>query len=354
MLLARGADTRIATKVIDYKARSSRTLRRGRPATASFRRCSDARSIPKTNINDPPPGAAAGQGGGPRPRRAIAPGAAVPGGRGGGGPRPPSDIDNIGKQGGFTALHYAARDGFADVACALLDAGLNVNLLTEGDRSTPMVVAIINGQYDLAMTFLQRGANPNLTNDDGVGPLFARSTMSGRCGPGIHSRRQTCSNRPRLWGCWKRCSRLEPTRTHARGRTSGMPRTTPDVWALTSLEPRRSGVRPTRSMSRRCACWSAMAPTPASRACRYGAPRRDNDPSGMAGSPPAARTCRRFTRPAASATARRESRSSIGTCPTAGSRPPSTSSRSLAWTSTSVMPKASPRSTTRLPAAITR
>ena len=36
-----------------------------------------------------------------------------------------------------------------------------------------MVVAIINGQYDLAMTFLERGANPNLTNDDGVGPLFA-------------------------------------------------------------------------------------------------------------------------------------------------------------------------------------
>ena len=36
-----------------------------------------------------------------------------------------------------------------------------------------MVVAIINGQYDLAMTFLQRGADPNLTNDDGVGPLFA-------------------------------------------------------------------------------------------------------------------------------------------------------------------------------------
>jgi ankyrin repeat protein len=34
-------------------------------------------------------------------------------------------------------------------------------------------VAIINGQYDLAKALLERGADPNLTNDDGVGPLFA-------------------------------------------------------------------------------------------------------------------------------------------------------------------------------------
>jgi uncharacterized protein len=56
---------------------------------------------------------------------------------------------------------------------ALLEAGANVNGATEGDRSTPMVVAIINGQYDLAMAFLARGGNPNLVNDDGVTPLFA-------------------------------------------------------------------------------------------------------------------------------------------------------------------------------------
>ena len=40
------------------------------------------------------------------------------------------------------------------MARALLDAGLDVNVPTAGDRSTPMVVAIINGQYDLALTFL--------------------------------------------------------------------------------------------------------------------------------------------------------------------------------------------------------
>jgi ankyrin repeat protein len=36
-----------------------------------------------------------------------------------------------------------------------------------------MVVAIVNGNYDLARTFLARGADPNLANDDGVTPLFA-------------------------------------------------------------------------------------------------------------------------------------------------------------------------------------
>jgi ankyrin repeat protein len=65
------------------------------------------------------------------------------------------------------------RDGHAQAALRLLDAGLDVNLPTEGDRSTPMILALTNGQYDLALTFLERGANPNLVNDDGVGPLFA-------------------------------------------------------------------------------------------------------------------------------------------------------------------------------------
>ena len=48
-----------------------------------------------------------------------------------------------------------------------------MNVPSDGDRSTQMVVALINGQYDLALTFLARGANPNLANDDGVTALFA-------------------------------------------------------------------------------------------------------------------------------------------------------------------------------------
>jgi ankyrin repeat protein len=137
------------------------------------------------NLNDPPPAGQAGGRGAPGPAvaagvggQAIDPNDPPPGGgrRGGGvpgGPRSPSDIEQIGTQGGFTALHYAARDGYQDVARTLLDCGLDVNAPSAGDGSTPMLVAIINGQYDLALTFLGHGANPNLASDDGVAPLFA-------------------------------------------------------------------------------------------------------------------------------------------------------------------------------------
>lgn len=181
LLLARGADARLATTVIDYQARSAADTQarqaRDRIVTATTGRATNS----NINVNDPPPtgnaavGQAAGRGGrgGGQAYDPNDPNAGQRGGRGGGGPRPPSDIEQIGKQGGFTALHYAAREGYADAAVALLDAGLNVNLPSEGDKSTPVVVAIINGQYDLVMTFLARGANPNLANDDGVTPVFA-------------------------------------------------------------------------------------------------------------------------------------------------------------------------------------
>ena len=169
LLLAKSADMRLATKIIDYKQRSTtdnqaRQTRERVAAVAAGRTQDEQRG---GQFNGPPP---AGGGAAQNPadpderRRAAGPPNA---------PRPISDIDQIGRQGGFTALHYAARDGFADAAVMLLDAGLDVNTRTGGDRSSPMLVAIINGQFDLAMTFLERGADPNLASDDGVAPLFA-------------------------------------------------------------------------------------------------------------------------------------------------------------------------------------
>ncbi|MGE5834148.1 MAG: ankyrin repeat domain-containing protein [Acidobacteriota bacterium] len=191
-LIAKGADVKAATKVIDYRERSAADNQarqaRDRIVTATTGRATNS----NINLNDPPPQGAAGAAGrgaapagrgGAGGRGAYDPNdpaqaaAAGRGGRGGGGipggPRPASDIEQIGRQGGFTALHYAARDGYTAAAIALLDAGLDVNTPTEGDKSTPMAIAAINGQYDLVMAFLERGGNPNLTNDDGVAPLFA-------------------------------------------------------------------------------------------------------------------------------------------------------------------------------------
>ncbi|MDH3223652.1 MAG: ankyrin repeat domain-containing protein, partial [Gemmatimonadota bacterium] len=79
----------------------------------------------------------------------------------------------VGKQGGITALHYAARDGRMAVAKALLDAGADVDQVTEGDQSSALLIALINGNYDLAMMLLVRGADPDLASEDGVAPLFA-------------------------------------------------------------------------------------------------------------------------------------------------------------------------------------
>ena len=84
-----------------------------------------------------------------------------------------SSAEQIGPQGGFTALHYAAREGHLETAERLLAAGADVNQVTGGDQSSPLLVAVINGNYDLARMFIESGADPNLVSDDGAGPLFA-------------------------------------------------------------------------------------------------------------------------------------------------------------------------------------
>ena len=176
MLIEKGANSRLETTVIDYAQRQSADnqarVARDKMITATTGKAPVAPpqfDPPQTGraatVGAQDPAAAAAGGGGGQGR----------GGRGGvpGGPRPISDIQQIGKQGGLTALHYAARDGFVDAAMMLLDSGMDVNLPTSGDRSTPLLVAVVNGNFDLAMAFLKRGANPNITSDDGAGPLFA-------------------------------------------------------------------------------------------------------------------------------------------------------------------------------------
>jgi ankyrin repeat protein len=84
-----------------------------------------------------------------------------------------SSTQQLGKQGGFTALHYAVREGHRDAARLLIAAGADIDQVTEGDESSPLLVAVINGHYDLATELVEHGADPNLVSDDGAGPLFA-------------------------------------------------------------------------------------------------------------------------------------------------------------------------------------
>jgi ankyrin repeat protein len=79
----------------------------------------------------------------------------------------------LGPQGGHTALLLAVREGYAEVVRALLDGGAGVNQVSAGDHTSPLLMAAINGQYDVAMLLIARGADPNLVSDAGAGPLYA-------------------------------------------------------------------------------------------------------------------------------------------------------------------------------------
>ena len=86
----------------------------------------------------------------------------------------PSRRSAIEAKGGLTALLHAARQGHVRAAVALLDGGADINQPSGGDATSPLLMATINGQFDLAMILLERGAEPNLKARLGnVAPLWA-------------------------------------------------------------------------------------------------------------------------------------------------------------------------------------
>jgi uncharacterized protein len=81
--------------------------------------------------------------------------------------------EQVAWQGGMTPLLYAIRQGNTAVALALLDAGVPVDQRKGGDHASALLVATVNGQFDLAAMLLERGADPNLAGENGVAPLYA-------------------------------------------------------------------------------------------------------------------------------------------------------------------------------------
>lgn len=80
----------------------------------------------------------------------------------------------VSTKGGMTALLHAARQGYLEAATALLDGGADIDKTQAGDNTSPLLTAVINGQFDMAMLLIQRGANPNLVaKNNGVSPLWA-------------------------------------------------------------------------------------------------------------------------------------------------------------------------------------
>jgi ankyrin repeat protein len=100
---------------------------------------------------------------------------------------------------GFTAMHFAARQGDLEMVQLLLAAGVNINILSQSDDPpakapapggrppiggaktqgtngyTPLLVATVRGQVPLALFLLDHGADPNIL-DAGITPLHWAST----------------------------------------------------------------------------------------------------------------------------------------------------------------------------------
>ena len=81
-------------------------------------------------------------------------------------------LGSVGGVGGLTALHHAVRQGNLQAVVALLDGGADINDQSQVDHTTPLVMATINGQFDVAMKLIERGANPNIATTHGMTALY--------------------------------------------------------------------------------------------------------------------------------------------------------------------------------------
>ena len=88
-------------------------------------------------------------------------------------PRPLSYAQTVGGWGGLTPLLHAVRQGHTQAALALLAGGADIDQPSAGDGTTPLLMAAVNGQFDLAAVLLERGAAPNLASQAGTTPLYA-------------------------------------------------------------------------------------------------------------------------------------------------------------------------------------
>jgi ankyrin repeat protein len=216
LLIKRGADVKAVSKAVDLGRQQQTdraavqlqrrileaTVAKGQEPTASQQQAAvqAAREFYATgkmpDLPAPAAGAAAGGRGGGRgggggqgaaPQNADnnAAGGRGQGGTGGQGGQAGLNEEGpapvLSAKGGMTALHHAARQGYVKAATALLDAGADINKKS-ADGNTPLMISLINGQFDVAMLLVEKGANANVASDNlGITPLWA--TINARWQP---------------------------------------------------------------------------------------------------------------------------------------------------------------------------
>jgi ankyrin repeat protein len=168
-LLKAGADPEASAKVLDIAARDSQDreaqLRRRERIIAI--RAGEA--VPEADVAPPPPSA--------EELRAAAL-AQEEADRNGGEPQPLNYGDLVGTHGGLTPLLLAAREGQVGAVRRLLEGGAGINTQGVGDQTSPLLMATINGHFDLAMELLELGADPTLTSVAGATPLYGALNMN--------------------------------------------------------------------------------------------------------------------------------------------------------------------------------
>jgi uncharacterized protein len=85
----------------------------------------------------------------------------------------PKDLN----KGGFTALHYAAREGCALCVQYLLEAGADPDT-EDPDRETPLLLALENMHFDTAAVFVKGGADLDKWDLFGRSPVYMAADVS--------------------------------------------------------------------------------------------------------------------------------------------------------------------------------
>ena len=181
VLLEAGADATLTARVMDLVERDiadRASERRRRAEIAALRGGTDAQTYP---VESGVAGVVDRNAAAARPSRESqardAAQEALEAQRRTGEPIPLNYAGLIGQHGGLSAIHLAAREGQAATVMALLDGGVDIDFPSAADGTTPMLMAAINGYFDLVAELLALGADPNLASDAGATPLYAVLNM---------------------------------------------------------------------------------------------------------------------------------------------------------------------------------
>ena len=166
LLIASGADAKATTKVVDLTGQTN-------PDEEEFLRAQRQGGAGRGGGGYPVPDAAGGASAAvtSRGQPAAQPvagrsGRGGPGGGRGTGPdvagltRQFRFAELVSAQGGLHAIAVRRASGLCRSAGSLLDAGVDVNQVSAGDKTSPLLMATINGHFDLGIELLKRGANP--------------------------------------------------------------------------------------------------------------------------------------------------------------------------------------------------